>query len=254
MNDVQVFSFKAFPVRTVTKNGEPWFVAADVCNVLGIGNSRDALGRLPASMRDDVGITDAIGRQQSANAVNEAGVYKLAFTSRKPEAETFTDWVASDVLPSIRRHGMYATPATVEAMLADPDTMIAALQKLKAEQEARRLAEQQLALAAPKVEGYNRLMASGDCISIGKLAKMLGTGQNRLFAFLRGQRVLMDDNTPYQQHIDAGRFKVIEQTWGNGAEPHISHKTLVTPKGQDYIRRIWTTIGAAYKERQGVNS
>jgi anti-repressor protein len=109
-----------------------------------------------------------------------------------------------------------------------------------------------LAIAAPKAEGYDHLMASGDAISIGKLAQTLGTGQNRLFAFLRGQGVLKDDNLPYQLHIDAGRFRVIEQTWGPTDSPHISHKTLVTAKGQDYIRRIWTTIGAAAKERGAI--
>jgi anti-repressor protein len=185
MSDIQVFNFKAFPVRTVIKDGEPWFVAADVCNVLGIGKYRDAVSRLSDSQRGSV-VVDTLGGKQEMSAVNEAGVYKLAFTSRKPEAEAFTDWVASDVLPSIRKHGMYATLATVEEMLADPDTMIAALQKLKAEQEARKLAERRLALAQPKVEGYDQLMAADDCVSIGKLAKALGTGQNRLFAFLRG--------------------------------------------------------------------
>lgn len=136
MNDLQVFSFKSFPVRTVIKDGEPWFVAADVCNVLGIGNSRDAMGRLPATMRDDVGITDTIGRSQTVNAVNEAGLYKLAFTSRKPEAEAFTDWVATDVLPSIRKTGSYAVKpmtaldalAQTVAVLQEQERRVAALE------------------------------------------------------------------------------------------------------------------------------
>lgn len=239
MSNLQEFSFKSFPVRTVIKNGEPWFVAADVCNVLGIGNSRDAMLRLSGSMKDDVGITDTIGRAQQVNAVNETGVYKLAFTSRKPEAEAFTDWVAGEVLPSIRKTGMYATPATVEAMLADPDTMIQTLQALKEERAARAVAEQQLQLAAPKVDGFDALMSSKDGISIMEFAKVIGWGQKNLFKWLRENHILMTEprNLPYQDHIDAGRFKVVEEPWGPEGEKRIYKKTLVLPRGQEYIRR-----------------
>jgi anti-repressor protein len=246
LNDTQVFTFKAFAVRAVTKNGEPWFVAADVCNVLGIGNSRDAMGRLPATMRDDVGITDTIGRNQIVNAVNEAGLYKLAFTSRKPEAEAFTDWVASDVLPAIRKHGMYATPATVEAMLADPDTMIKTLQALKDERVKRLAAETALSVAAPKAAVLEAWTGENntDLITIEKLAKMLAQynlGRNRLYAYLRGKAILDGKNTPYQRYIDAGYFVVTEipgWTEANTGRYHPLYQTKITARGKEYITKM----------------
>ena len=107
MTDLTIFNYQEKQVRTVQINGEPWFVAKDVCDVLDIQNSRDAVSRLAQSMRDEVGITDTIGRNQKTIVVNESGVYKLAFTSRKEEAERFTDWVAAEVLPTIRKHGAF---------------------------------------------------------------------------------------------------------------------------------------------------
>lgn len=108
MNQLQrIFDYQGTQVRTVVIDGQIWFVAKDVCEILEISNHRDAMSRLGDSMKDEVGITDAIGRTQQTTVVSEAGVYKLTFTSRKPEAERFTDWLAEDVLPSIRHVGTY---------------------------------------------------------------------------------------------------------------------------------------------------
>ena len=103
-----VFNFGDAEVRTVTKDGEAWFVVKDVCEVLGIANSRDATAKLDEDERDDVGITDAIGRKQKTTVVSEPGLYKLIFTSNKPEAKSFKRWVTHDVLPTIRRQGYYS--------------------------------------------------------------------------------------------------------------------------------------------------
>lgn len=108
MNQLQkIFSYQNKEVRTVIKDGQPYFVAKDVCDVLEIEKHRDAVSRLNDSQRGSV-LVDTLGGRQEMAAINEAGVYKLVFTSRKPEAERFTDWIASEVLPSIRKHGMYA--------------------------------------------------------------------------------------------------------------------------------------------------
>jgi anti-repressor protein len=245
LNDTQVFTFKAFAVRAVTKNGEPWFVAADVCNVLGVGNSSDAIARLPEQMKG-VATIDTLGGAQQARVVNEAGLYKLAFTSRKPEAEAFTDWVASDVLPAIRKHGMYATPATVEAMLADPDTMIKTLQALKDERVKRLAAETALSVAAPKAAVLEAWTGENntDLITIEKLAKMLAQynlGRNRLYAYLRGKAILDGKNTPYQRYIDAGYFVVTEipgWTEANTGKYHPLYQTKITARGKEYITKM----------------
>jgi prophage antirepressor-like protein len=104
----KVFNYQSREVRTVVKDGEPWFVAKDVCEILEISKHRDAISRLSEFMRGSV-VVDTLGGKQEMAAVSEAGVYKLVFTSRKPEAEKFTDWVASEVIPSIRKTGGYVS-------------------------------------------------------------------------------------------------------------------------------------------------
>lgn len=106
---LEVFSFSSnrIPVRLQLIDGEPWFVAKDVCQVLGIANHKDAVSRLDNDEKDGVGIIDPIGRQQTATVVSESGLYSLIFQSRKPEARKFRKWVTAEVLPSIRRRGYY---------------------------------------------------------------------------------------------------------------------------------------------------
>ena len=106
---VEVFSFNqsSTPIRVQIINDEPWFVAKDVCEVLGIANHKDAASRLDEDERRGVGITDPIGRPQTVTAVSESGLYSLVFQSRKAEAKKFRKWVTSEVLPSIRKKGYY---------------------------------------------------------------------------------------------------------------------------------------------------
>lgn len=106
--NMTVFSFGEAQVRTVVKDGEAWFVAKDVCNVLGISNSRDATTKLDEDERDCVGLTDAIGRNRQTTVISEAGLYKLIFASEKPSAKQFKRWVTHDVLPTIRKQGFYS--------------------------------------------------------------------------------------------------------------------------------------------------
>lgn len=108
-NEMKVFAFNESnqPIRVEVVKGEPWFVAKDVCRVLGIANHNDAVSRLDDDERHGVGITDPIGREQTVTAVNESGLYSLIFQSRKPEARKFRKWVTSEVLPSIRKSGRY---------------------------------------------------------------------------------------------------------------------------------------------------
>lgn len=113
----QAFTFNASnqQVRTIMLDGQPYFVAKDVCAILGISNHNDAVGRLDDDERDGVGITDPIGRQQQVTVVNESGLYHLIFQSRKPEAKAFRKWVTSEVLPALRKTGRYEIPRTAPA-------------------------------------------------------------------------------------------------------------------------------------------
>ncbi|MDK9644744.1 Bro-N domain-containing protein [Propionibacterium freudenreichii] len=109
------FSYDDHPVRVIERDGEPWLVAADVCGVLTIANPRDALARLDPDEKG-VGTTDTLGGMQRMAIISEAGVYTLAMTSRKPQAKPFVRWLSHEVIPSIRKRGMYATPAGAEAI------------------------------------------------------------------------------------------------------------------------------------------
>jgi prophage antirepressor-like protein len=130
MNEI-VKLYKDNPVRIVEKDGEPWFVAKDVCSVLGIRNNRDALATLAVDERDDVGITDAIGRKQETTIVSEPGLYRLVFKSRKKEAESFKRWVCHEVLPAIRKTGAYLAPGiTIEQIQNVLATIVEQLQKV----------------------------------------------------------------------------------------------------------------------------
>jgi len=119
LDDLTVFDFEDAAVRIVTRDGEPWFVAADVCRILDIANSRDAVAKLDEDEVDDVGIADAIGREQRMNIISESGLYALVFTSRKPEAKRFRKWVTGVVLPAIRRHGVYVHAAPEPQAMPD---------------------------------------------------------------------------------------------------------------------------------------
>ncbi len=114
------FDFETNAVRVVMRDEVPWFVAADLCRVLEIGNPRDAVSRLDDDERDGVGITDAIGRNQITNVVSESGLYALIFSSRKPAAKRFRKWVTNEVLPAIRRTGQYAMAVSTQTSAVDP--------------------------------------------------------------------------------------------------------------------------------------
>ncbi len=138
MGELKVFSNNELgEVRTVIKNGEAWFITKDVCNVLEISKHRDAIARLDEEDRGSV-LVDTLGGKQTTSTINESGLYSLIMTSRKPEAKKFKKWVTSEVLPSIRKHGAYATENTIDKILNNPDYGIMLLNKLKEEQEEKR--------------------------------------------------------------------------------------------------------------------
>lgn len=161
MNELQVFESAQFgQVRTVQKDGEPWFVAADVCRALDVRNNRDALSRLDNDEKGVV-LTDTLGGNQEMSIVNESGLYSLVLGSRKPEAKSFKRWITHEVIPSIRRHGAYATDSTIDRIIDDPDFGIRLLGQLKQEREARRALEAQREQDAPKVLFAKSVECSG---------------------------------------------------------------------------------------------
>lgn len=233
---LKLFHFGTKNVRVLMKDGEPWFVAKDVCDILEITNSRDAVGRLDPDEKGVV-LTDTPGGPQEVQAVNESGLYSLILGSRKPEAKAFKRWVTHEVLPSIRKHGMYAT----DELLENPDLLIKVATKLKEEREARLLAEAKLEEQKPLVGFAETCLASKDSILIRELAKVASKhgiviGEKRLYKKLREWGLILKGRTePMQSAIDAGYFEVVqsgkETSYGN----MIFRTTRVTPKGQVYI-------------------
>jgi len=235
MSELQkIFKYEGNEVRTVVdETGTPWWVAADICQILGIAKHRDAMSRLSDKQRGSV-VMDTLGGKQEMAAVNEAGLYKLAFTSRKAAAEKFTDWVASEVLPSIRKTGKYETAPAL------PQTFSEALRMLADSVETVETQKKALTEAAPKVAFADAVNDSSNSMDLGVFAKILGTGRTRLFEWLREQGFLMATGTkPYQKYLDNGYFVVIETTFTRGDTTQSYGKTQICGKGQIAIQKIW---------------
>jgi prophage antirepressor-like protein len=245
MNQLQVFNFNDAEIRTIEKDGQPWFVLKDVCEVLGL-RSPDVRQRLSDDVVSTHTITDTIGRANTATIINEDGLYDVILESRKPEARAFRKWVTSEVLPAIRQHGGYLTPAKIEEVLLNPDTIIDLAQRLKQANEEKAKLAAQIEANKPKVLFAEALETSGNSILIGELAKLLKQngieiGQNRLFERLRQEGYLMrtkDErwNDPTQKALELGLFEIKKRTINSPDGTVRTVKTTkVTGKGQIYF-------------------
>ena len=252
MNDIQVFNSPQFgEVRTAGTAQEPIFCAADICRALGYSNGRKAISdhcdEGDVTKRD----TPTSSGVQSMTFVNESGMYSLIFGSKLESAKQFKKWVTSDVLPSIRKHGMYATEATVESMLNDPENAILMLQAYQRERKERLAAQQQVEkLEAQAIEDKPKIIyadavkgSTSSCL-IGELAKMIAQngypiGEKRLFQWLRDNHYLCSYgerfNQPYQQYIEQGLFTMKQNVFSVDGEMRTRNTTKVTGKGQIYF-------------------
>lgn len=238
MNELKIFEKEEFGrVRIVTVDDEPWFVASDVCKALGILNTTQATQKLD----DDERSMFNIGRQGEANCVNEYGLYSLTLASRKKSAHAFKRWITHDVIPSLRKHGMYAT----DELLNDPDLAIKAFTALKEEREKNRLLEAENNEMKPKALFADAVAASETSILIGDLAKILRQngiemGQKRLFDWMRENGYLIRSgasrNMPQQRYMESGIFEIKETTINNpDGSIRVTKTTKVTGKGQQYF-------------------
>ena len=246
------FKFNSVKIRTAIIDDEPWFVAKDVCDVLGIANPRNATARIPDK---DKGVRqmDTLGGVQNISIISEAGLYRLVLRSDKPEAEPFIDWVTSKVLPALRKTGSYTCKDSKYEL---PQTFAEALRMLADSVEAREQLEAQNAqLAAreaenqPKVAFYEAVKKSESTCLVRVLARYLkqngyDTGQNRLYAWMKNNGYIhkggRSKNLPTQKSMNAGLFKVkmTEQELPNG-DKIVQHTTLVTTKGiQYFVKRL----------------
>lgn len=248
MNDLRVFAHEQFgEIRVIERNGEPWFVATDVCSALDVSNPSDAIKRLD----DDERARFNLGHPMNeTNCVNEPGLYSLVLGSRKPEAKAFKRWITHEVIPSIRKHGGYLTPAKIEEVLLSPDTIIQLATALKEEQAKTKTLTAKVEEDKPKVLFADAVAASEGTILIGELAKILkgngvDIGQNRLFEWLRREGYLVkrkgtDYNMPTQRSMELGLFK-IKETSITHPDGHVtvSKTPKITGKGQRYFVNLF---------------
>lgn len=172
--EIQTFNFNATPLRTLTdENGDPWFVAKDVCDILSLENSRKATADLDPDEKNTVTISDGIPGNPNKTIISEPGLYKLIMRSRKPEAKEFQRWITHEVLPSIRKHGIYATETTIDQILANPDFGIRLLTSLKEERAKRIEAENQVKELEPKAKALDDFTNVPEALLVREAAKLL---------------------------------------------------------------------------------
>lgn len=234
-NEIKVFDNAEFgEVRTAVVNDEPMFCLIDICKALELSNSRIVADRLDEDERRKLDLP----RQGETWFITESGLYAVVLRSDKPVAKKFRKWVTSEVLPSIRKHGMYA----VDELIENPELAIKAFTALKEEREKNKALQAENERMKPKEEFFDAVTDSKDAIDMGQVAKVLNypkIGRNKLFEILRDNGILQQNNQPYQKYIDCGYFRVVEQKYeAKPGEIRINIKTLVFQKGIDYIRKI----------------
>ena len=242
MSNLKIFTNERFgTVRTVIKGSEPWFVAADVCKALEIGNVSMALSRLYDDEKG-ISLTDTPGGKQEMVIVNEPGLYSLVLGSRKPEAREFKRWITHEVIPSIRKHGMYAT----DELLANPDFAIQVFQALREEREAKKALHAQNAMQAqriaemePKATYYDEVLKCKDALPTSIIAKDYGWSAKRLNVFLHEKGVqykLQGTWLLYSKYADKGYTRSetypYEGSYGN---THTAINTKWTQAGRLFI-------------------
>lgn len=242
----QLFNFNGQQVRTVTINDEPYFVGKDVATILGYKSPSVAISKSVPDKYKGVTEMETPGGKQKLVIISEAGLYKLAFKSHVPQAERFTDWIASEVLPAIRKHGAYMTPQTIEKALLNPDTIINLATQLKKEQEQRKQLQAENEQMKPKALFADSVAASTTTVLVGELAKIMRgngieIGANRLFRWMREHGYLInrkgsDWNMPTQKAMNLELFKIKETTINHAdGTTSISKTPKVTGKGQQYF-------------------
>lgn len=249
MNELKVFNSEEFgDVRTVTINGDPWFVGKDVAAALGFTNPRDAISTHVFDEDKGVESIDTLGGKQKMTVINESGLYALVFGSRLKSAQRFKHWVTSEVLPAIRRTGGYQMPAPQGKELL-------ALAVLEA-QKTIEAQNTEIERMKPKAIFADAVSASTSSILIGDLAKLLrqngvDTGQKRLFEQLRNEGYLMKTgssrNMPKQKYVANGFFQIKETVISNpDGSVRMTKTTKVTGKGQQYFLNKYLKKGIVY--------
>lgn len=252
MSELQIFKNAEFgSIHTLQINGEPYFVGRDVAEILGYSNSRKALADYVDE--EDKGVTkcDTLGGTQEMTVINESGLYRLILSSKLPTACRFKRWVTSEVLPTIRRHGVYA----VDEVLANPDMLIEALLQLKAEREINQalketvvVQNQQIVEMKPKASYYDVVLNCKDLVAISVIAKDYGWSANRMNQYLHQKGVQYKQGNKiwllYQKYAEMGYTNTKTHSYlGNDGTMHTAVHTYWTQQGRLFIYELLKSDG-----------
>lgn len=249
MNNLITWNYNSSEIRTIEKDGEPWWVLKDVCGVLEL-TTKHLTDRLDKDEVSQIPLTDRLGRNQNTTIINESGLYSVILRSDKPQAKPFRKWVTSEVLPSIRRHGMYAT----DELLNNPDVAIAAFTALKEERERRKALEttvavqtQQIQELTPKACYYDVVLNCPDLLSTSVIAKDYGKSAKWLNAYLHDKGVQFKQGGVwllYQKYAEQSYTSTkTHNVNGADGQQHTKVHTYWTQKGRLFIYDLLKSDG-----------
>ena len=261
-NEVKIYANDEFgKVRVVTIDGEPWFVGRDIARVLGYANPNDALAKRVDEEDKGVAKCDTLGGIQDLVVINESGLYSLILSSKLPTAKTFKRWVTSEILPSVRKYGAYATADTIDKILSDPDFGIKLLTTLKEEkQKNKELSNenellkvenesqaQMIAELNPKATYYDEVLKCVDAVPITIIAKDYGFSGKQMNNFLRDHKIqykIRNTWLLYKEYQDKG-FTKSETYWfqDNSGNNYSNIITKWTQKGRLFIYELMKNNG-----------
>lgn len=236
-------------IRTIifdNDKNEPWFVLNEICKILGYGNPRQVK---ESHLREkDVQKLDTLetdGGMQQTTLINENGLYRLIMRSKKPNAEAFQDWVTDEVLPMIRKTGMYATENTLDKLMSgDVDTITTLLEGYKKAALELKQANTKIEEDRPKVEFHDAVRNTDNTILIRDFVNILnikGFGEKKLFQYLRDKKIIQSNksskNLPYKEYIDDGYFEVSENVIPRGERSFTVRTPRITGKGQTWLTK-----------------
>ncbi|HAR6330968.1 TPA: phage antirepressor [Staphylococcus pseudintermedius] len=244
MQELQIFNFEELPVRTLTVDDEPYFVGKDVAEILGYSKARNAIAKhVDFEDKKDAPIQGPLGGTQKMTIINESGLYSLIFSSKLDSAKRFKRWVTSEVLPAIRKHGIYATDSVIEQTIQNPDYIIHVLTEFKKEREGRLVAEQQVQELKPKATYYDLVLQNKSLLSVSKIAKDYGMSAralNKLLHELGVQYKQGDIWLLYAKHQDKGYTQTSTYALD---EEHSKVTTKWTQKGRLFIYELLKNKG-----------
>lgn len=251
MNELQIFSYNGKEVRTIQKDGEPWWVLKDVCNVLDLSDTNKTAERLDVDELTRIKFVTG-GQNREMLCINESGLYNVILRSDKPEAKPFRKWVTSEVLPSIRKHGAYMTPETLEQAILNPDMMIKLCTALKDEQDKNKALQAVNSsltvdnqIMKPKADYFDELVDRNLLTNFRETAKQLQVKEKEFIRFLLEKKfIYRDKRGKIQPYADKnnGLFEVKE--FSNEKTGFASTQTLITPKGRETFRLLFLKASA----------